>query len=84
MRKFFNITTPYKFEWGDLSCLSTMINVALVIVFGLIASWVGLAINLMEIVRDLTTNRRINLLIIHLSLVVLNTYFLLIFYGIVR
>ena len=84
MRKFFHIKTPYKFEWGDIGCLSTILNVVLIIAIGLSASWFGLFLNLVEIVLDLAERRRINLLLIHLSMVILNIYFLLLFYGIVR
>lgn len=81
MRKFFNITTPYKFEWSDIGCISTILNVVLIIAIGLSASWFGLFINLVEIVLDLAERKRINLLLIHLSMVILNIYFLLLFYG---
>jgi len=74
MRKFFNITTPYKFEWSDIGCLSTILNVVLIITIGLSASWFGLFINLVEIVLDFADRRRINLLLIHLVSLILKNY----------
>lgn len=81
MKKFFKIESPYKFEWGDLRCLMYIINVVLIMVYGLIVSWFGLAVAVVGIIRDLAIDRHINGLLSHLATVALNVYFLLMLYG---
>ena len=81
IKRFFNITDPYSFEWNDLRCLATVINVVLVMVFGLSISWLGLGIALVGIVRDLTKERRVSGLVMHCSTLALNIYFLTLLYG---
>lgn len=83
MKKFFNITEPYRFEWNDLRCGITLLNVALIMIFGLSIAWFGLAVAIFGMVKDLTSDRRINGLLMHFSSVVLNVYFLLIFYEVI-
>lgn len=83
MKKFFKIEGGYKFEWNDLRCFITVINVVLIMMYGLSISWFGLAVAVIGIVKDLTTDRRINGLLMHLANVALNTYFLLAYYGII-
>lgn len=80
MKNFFNIEKGYKFEWNDLRCFITVINVILITIYGLSISWFGLFIAVIGIVKDLTTDHRINSLIMHFSNVCLNIYFLLMFY----
>lgn len=81
MRKFFNIEKGYKFEWNDLRCFITILNVVLVMMYGLSISWFGFAIACIGVIKDLTTDRKVNGLLMHLSSVALNVYFLLIYYG---
>lgn len=83
MKKFFGITAPYKFEYNDLRCAITIVNVVLIIIFGLSIAWFGLAVALIGIVKDLTIDRRINGLLMHFSTVVLNIYFILVYYQII-
>ena len=83
MKKFFKIEDGYKFEWNDLRCFITVINVVLIMMYGLSISWFGLAVAVIGIIKDLTTDRRINGLLMHLANVALNVYFLLAFYGII-
>lgn len=83
MKKFFRIEEGYKFEWNDLRCFVTVINVILIMIYGLSIAWFGLFVALFGIVRDLTTDRHINGLIMHLANVVLNSYFLLVYYGVI-
>ena len=49
--------------------------------YGLSIAWFGLGVAIVGIIKDLTTDRRINGLIMHLANVSLNIYFLLIYYG---
>lgn len=80
MREFFGITSGYKFEWNDLRALITVINVLLVMAFGLSVAWFGLAVATVGLVKDFTSDRHINGIVMHLASVALNIYFLLLFY----
>lgn len=81
MKKFFGIEHGYKFEWNDLRCFATVINVTLIMVFGLSISWFGLGIAIVGLVKDLTSDRHINGIVMHLSSIALNVYFLILLYG---
>lgn len=81
MKKFFNIEENYKFEWNDLRCFITVINVILIMIYGLSISWFGLAVATVGIIKDLTTDRRINGLLMHAANAILNIYFLLMYYN---
>jgi hypothetical protein len=83
MKKFFGIEENYKFEWNDLRCFVTLVNVILIMIYGLSISWFGLAVALLGIVKDLTTDRKINGLLMHCSNAILNIYFLLMFYNVI-
>jgi hypothetical protein len=80
MKEFFKITEPYKFEWNDLRCFITVVNVILIMIYGLSIAWFGLAVAFVGVIKDLTTDRRINGLLMHLSNVMLNIYFLILLY----
>lgn len=80
VKSFFRIETKYKFEWNDLRAFITTINVILIMIYGLSIAWFGLVVALVGIVKDLTTDRHINGLIMHLSNVVLNVFFLVLYY----
>ena len=81
MKKFFRIETKYAFEWNDLRCFVTIINVMLIMIFGLSIAWLGLAIAAVGIIRDLTKERRISGLLMHLSSAILNIYFLILYFS---
>ena len=83
MKKFFRIEENYKFEWNDLRCFVTVINVILIMIYGLSIACFGLFVAFVGVVKDLTTDRHINGLIMHLSTVALNIYFLLMYYNII-
>lgn len=83
MKKFFKIEEGYKFEWNDLRCFITVVNVVLIMIYGFSISWFGLAVATVGVIKDLTTDRRINGLLMHLANVVLNSYFLLMYYKII-
>lgn len=77
MKNFFNINTKYRFEWNDLRAAAMMINVIAIICFGYAAAYAGLVIAAVGIVKDLSNkNRHLNDILLHLSSVVLNIYFL--------
>lgn len=81
MKNFFRIESGYKFEWNDLRCFITVVNVILIMMYGLSIAWFGLGVAIIGVIKDLTTDRRINGLIMHLANISLNIYFLLIYYG---
>ena len=77
MKKFFNITANrYIFDYNDIRCLLTLVNVILVITFGLSVAWIGLAIAIFGTIRDMVCQeRKINSTIQHLTMIILNVYF---------
>lgn len=77
MKKFFGIDRAYQFEWNDLRCLVTIINVVLIMIYGLSIAWFGLAVAVIGVIKDLAVDHRINGLIMHLANVALNIYFIL-------
>lgn len=81
MKEFFGITEPYKFEWNDLRAFIQVLNVILIMIFGLEVSWFGLAIAVFGLCKDFAQHRHINDMILHLSGIALNIYFLTLLYG---
>lgn len=77
MKNFFNITAErYIFDYNDIRCLLTLFNVIMIIIFGLSIAWIGLAIAIFGTVRDMVCEeRKINSTIQHLTMIVLNIYF---------
>jgi hypothetical protein len=75
VKQFFGIKERYKFEWNDLRCFLTVINVLLIMTIGFEVAWFGLAISLLGFVRDMISERRVSGTIMHLSTIVLNGYF---------
>ena len=80
LKKFFKIESAYKFEYNDLRALITVANVILIMIYGLSIAWFGLAIALIGVIKDLKVDRHINGLVMHLSSVALNVYFLILLY----
>lgn len=81
IKEFFNITKPYKFEMNDLRAVIQVINVGLIIAYGLSVAWFGLALAVFGLIKDFTTDRHINSIVMHLAGAVLNINFLIILYG---
>lgn len=76
LKKFFKIESAYKFEWNDLRCFITVINVILIMIYGLSIAWFGLVVAVVGIVKDLTVDRHINGLLMHVANAALNIFFL--------
>ena len=76
IKRFFNITTPYQFEWNDLRTLITVINVMLIMRFGLSIAWFGLTVAILGMIKELTGNRHINCLVSYVATIILNIYFI--------
>lgn len=83
MKKFFRIEENYKFEWNDLRCFITVVNVVLIMIYGFSISWFGLAVAFIGMIKDVTTDRKVNGLIMHFANFCLNLYFLLMFYNVI-
>ena len=81
IKNYFQLTTPYRFEWNDLRAFIQIINVALIMFFGLSVGWLGLAIALFGIVKDMSQHRHINDIVLHLTGVILNIHFLHLYYA---
>lgn len=81
VKQFFKIEEPYRFEWNDLHCLATIANVVLIMFFGLSIAWFGLGIAIVGLIKDFTSDRHINSILMHLAGVALNIYFLILYYG---
>lgn len=78
LKRYFKIESDrYKFEWNDLRCIITLLNVILIMIFGLSVAWFGLAIACLGLVKDLLVDRHISGIIMHLSNIALNIYFVL-------
>ena len=80
MKEFFKIEEPYRFEYNDLRALITVINVILIMIFGLSIAWFGLTVAVIGVIKDLKVDRHINGLVMHLASVALNVYFLILLY----
>lgn len=80
VRKFFRIETNYKFEMNDLRAIIQIVNVALIMIYGLSIAWFGLAIAVAGLIKDFTTDRHINGIAMHSANIVLNLYFLNLLY----
>lgn len=80
VKRFFGINSAYKFEWNDLRAIITIINVVLIMIFGLSIAWFGLAVAIVGLVRDFTNDRHLNGILMHLASVVLNLYFISLLY----
>jgi hypothetical protein len=80
MKKFFKIETPYTFEMNDVRAIIQVLNVALIMIFGLSVSWFGLALAMLGLIKDFCTDRHINSIIMHLAGCTLNIYFLTLLY----
>ena len=76
-KEFFGIEGDYKFEYNDLRALITVVNVILIMIYGLSIAWFGLAVAGIGVIKDLTVDRRINGLVMHLANVALNLYFII-------
>lgn len=77
VKEFFEIEGGYKFEYNDFRALITVVNVILIMIYGLSIAWFGLAVAGIGVVKDLTIDRRINGLVMHLANVALNLYFII-------
>ena len=81
VKRFFRIETAYKFEMNDLRAVVQIINVVLIMIYGLSIAWFGLVVAFAGLIKDLTTDRHINGMLMHTANIVLNLYFLNLLYS---
>jgi len=65
-----------KFEWNDLRAFITVINVLLIMKFGLSIAWFSLGVASLGLLKDITVDKKVNGAVMHLANMVLNIYFL--------
>ena len=66
----------YEFDWNDLRAVAMVVNVVCVLSFGATMSWVGIAVSVMGIIRDFVAEKRVSGVLIHISSLLMNVYFL--------
>lgn len=71
-----------KLEWNDLRAFISVVNVVLIMIYGLSIAWFGLAVAVLGMIKDLTEKEfKWNGLVMHFASAVLNVYFLIMLYG---
>lgn len=76
IKRFFKIEQNYTFEWNDLRTLITVLNVILIMRYGLVIAWFGLVVAILGIIKESLGNRHINCLISYIATIILNLYFI--------
>ncbi len=66
----------YKFDWNDIRGPLTALNVILIICCGTSYAWLGLAIAVLGLVKDITKDRMISSAVMHFSNILLNLFFI--------
>lgn len=74
LKNFFNINSPYKFEWNDLRAFLTLINFILILISFPMGAMFGMAIAFFGLIKDFTTDRHISSIAMHLISLSLNIY----------
>ena len=75
VKKFFGIEGPYKFERMDISALCTVLNLIAIIAWNK-GPFVGIPVNIIGMGIDIKNGTHINNMIMRLSLIIMNIYFL--------
>lgn len=71
----------FHFQWNDLRAFITVINVILIMIYGLSISWFGLAVAVLGIIKNLAMREKnINTYIMYIANISLNIYFLILLY----
>lgn len=65
-----------KIEWNDLRAFITVINVLLIMKFGLSIAWFSLGVASLGLLKDITVDKKTNGAIMHIANIILNIYFL--------
>lgn len=67
----------FKLEFNDVRALITVINVILIMIYGLSIAWFGLAVASIGLIKDIVIDKKVNGMVMHFANMVLNTFFLL-------
>ena len=65
-----------KVEWNDLRAIITVINVILIMRFGLSIAWFSFGVATMGLIKDITVDKKINGAVMHTANILLNLYFI--------
>lgn len=65
-----------KIEWNDLRAFITVINVLLIMKFGLSIAWFSLGVASLGLLKDITVDKKANGAVMHIANIILNIYFL--------
>ena len=76
LKHFFNIERAYKFEWNDLRAVLMLINFVLIMLNFSVGAIFGLTVATLGLIKDFTTDRHISGMVMHLTSIMLNGYFL--------
>lgn len=76
LKHFFNIKSAYKFEWNDLRAVLMLVNFVLIMLNFSVGAIFGLTVATLGLIKDFTTDRHISGMIMHLTSIMLNGYFL--------
>ena len=76
IKRFFRIEGKYRFEWNDLRATLSLINFILLLMSFPLGAAFGLTIASLGLVKDLTSDRHINGIAMHLVSIMLNSYIL--------
>ena len=79
VKRFFRIERNYLFEWNDLRAVLSVINFVLLLFSFPVGAAFGLTIAVFGLVKDLTVDRHINGIAMHLTSILLNGYILFFF-----
>ena len=66
----------YKFELNDLRAIITLINVILIMRFGLSIAWFSFTVAIIGMIKDIVIDKKANGLIMHAANAILNLYFI--------
>ena len=65
---------------NDLRAIIQIVNVALIMIFGLSISWFGLAVAIGGLIKDFVKDRHLNGILMHTATAILNAYFLILYF----
>lgn len=66
----------YKFEYNDLRAAITVVNVVLIMKYGLSIAWFGLVVAFIGMIKDVSVDKKWNGFIMHMANAILNIFFL--------
>lgn len=66
----------YKFEYNDLRAAITVVNVVLIMKYGLSIAWFGLIVAFIGMIKDVSVDKKWNGFIMHMANAILNIFFL--------